>query len=151
MSQTILITGANRGIGFAIAQALLEDGHVVLAGARHPDDAAELCALEKSHPETLQILELDVASDASVAAAAGRVKEIRPNGIDVLINNAGAFPEEGDENFAELELSFFEEAFRINVIGVARMIRMSSFFSGAIRVTPRGMSWSASRSFRRRI
>jgi len=120
MAETILITGANRGIGLAIAHALLKGGHTVLAGTRQPDESPELQTLAEQFPKTLHILALDVTSDASVGAAA---RQTRHSGLDLLINNAGVFPEEGDENFADLELDHFEEAFRINVVGVARMIQ----------------------------
>lgn len=120
MTDTILITGANRGIGLAIAQALLKGGHTVLAGTREPDDSPELQALAGQYSKTLHVLRLDVTSDASVRAAAAQA---RGSGLDVLINNAGVFPEEGDENFADMNLSHFEEAFRVNVVGVARMIQ----------------------------
>lgn len=123
MAETILITGANRGIGLAIAQALLKGGHRVLAGARHPAETPELQALAKQHPEALHPLALDISDDGSVAAAAQKTRELSADGLDILVNNAGVFPEEGDEDFADLKLSDLEEAFRINVVGVARMIQ----------------------------
>ena len=122
MSQRILITGANRGIGLATATALLEAGHNVLAGTRETGDAPELQALREAHPAALTVLEIDVSSDESVAAAVTQASEAVP-GLDVLINNAGLFPEDGSEELAAMELDHFRAAFEVNVIGTARMIQ----------------------------
>ncbi len=123
MSQRILVTGANRGIGLAIVTALLQGGHSVLAGSRQPDDAPELQQLQDSPSGQLHILPLDVTSDDSVRDACSAAQDLLP-GLDVLINNAGVFPENGDEQFADLNLAHFTEAFATNVVGVARMIQV---------------------------
>lgn len=115
MSQRILVTGANRGIGLATTAALLQAGHTVIAGTRRPDDSPELQQLAR---ENLSIIELDIDSDASVTAASAQI-----DSLDVLLNNAGLFPEEGDETFADMSLDHFRQAFDTNVIGVARMIQ----------------------------
>lgn len=77
-----LITGANK-LGRAAARRLLELGHAVLVGARDADrgrrTASELGTV---------FLEIDPTSDASVAAAAGRVRN-EYGRLDVLVNNAG--------------------------------------------------------------
>ena len=78
-----LITGANKGLGRETARRLLEVGHTVLVGARDAErgrrTAGELGAV---------FLEIDPMSDASVAAAAGRVRS-EYGRLDVLVNNAG--------------------------------------------------------------
>jgi NAD(P)-dependent dehydrogenase (short-subunit alcohol dehydrogenase family) len=43
--------------------------------------------------------------------------------LDALVNNAGVFPEEGNERLEDLPLALFEEAFSVNVVGVARVTR----------------------------
>ena len=66
--RTALVTGANRGNGRAIVEALLERGAArVWAGARRPDALAELRA---AHPGRLEVLGLDVTDDGEVRAAA---------------------------------------------------------------------------------
>ncbi len=121
---TVLVTGASRGIGLALARELSAQGWHVLAGARDPAAAHGLqAAAGKEGPGTIDILRLDVRSDESVRTAveeaAGRVR-----GLDVLVNNAGVFPEEGNESLESLPLECFEEAFAVNVVGVARVTRL---------------------------
>jgi NAD(P)-dependent dehydrogenase (short-subunit alcohol dehydrogenase family) len=74
--KTVLVTGANRGIGQALAEEALSRGaQRVYAGARRPF----------SHPdERITPLTLDVTSPAQIQAAAGQVES-----LDILINNAG--------------------------------------------------------------
>lgn len=122
MKQTILITGANRGIGLSLTSDLLANGHRVIAACRHPEQADDLKKLETAHQSALRILELDVNSDDSVAAAAATLAQ-EFSALDLLVNNAGVFPEEGDESLVDFDLQFFRDAFETNVIGVARVTR----------------------------
>lgn len=78
-----LVTGANRGIGLAIARGLVESGHEVLLGSRDRD------AGQKAARQIGAVaLELDVADPTSIARA---VAEAGP--VDVLVNNAGILRE----------------------------------------------------------
>jgi NAD(P)-dependent dehydrogenase (short-subunit alcohol dehydrogenase family) len=122
MGQTILITGANRGIGLALTAELLEGGCRVLGASRNPAKAGELEKLRKRHGKLLELVELDVTSDESVKGAAAKVQKIA-GAMDVLVNNAAVFPEEGDESIFEMKLEHFREAFETNVIGVVRVTR----------------------------
>jgi NAD(P)-dependent dehydrogenase (short-subunit alcohol dehydrogenase family) len=122
MQQTILITGANRGIGLALTAELLKAGHRVLAGVRNPETAADLDALRNEHKDLLERIEIDVNSDDSVHAAAGRAAALGVP-LDILVNNAAVFPEEGDESIFAMKLDHFREAFETNVLGVIRVTR----------------------------
>jgi NAD(P)-dependent dehydrogenase (short-subunit alcohol dehydrogenase family) len=122
MGQTILITGANRGIGLALTSELLKGGHRVLATARNPAKATDLKNLRKAHGELLDVVEMDVTAEKSVTAAAARVGKLT-GGLDVLVNNAAVFPEEGDESIFDMKLEHFREAFETNVLGVIRVTR----------------------------
>ncbi|OGW41060.1 MAG: short-chain dehydrogenase [Nitrospirae bacterium RBG_13_39_12] len=95
MTRTALVTGASRGIGFAIANKLRESGIKTLTPARH---------------------ELNLLSDASVD------KYIRKltNPIDILINNAGINPLAG---ITEITDSDIEDTFKVNFISPLRLIR----------------------------
>ncbi|GAB7036620.1 MULTISPECIES: SDR family NAD(P)-dependent oxidoreductase [Catenuloplanes] len=78
-----LVTGANKGIGAAIAEGLAGHGLTVLIAARDPEKGAAAAARIGAYPITL-----DVTDDASVAAAAREVAD-RYGRLDVLVNNAG--------------------------------------------------------------
>ena len=120
---TIAVTGASRGIGLALAQEMAGRGWRILAGARHPADAHALQAAARSAaPGSIDILTLDVCSDDSVRDASEEAAA-KVRCLDVLVNNAGVFPEEGSESLEKLPLDCFEEAFAVNVVGVARVTR----------------------------
>jgi len=122
-ANAVLITGASRGIGLALAGELARRGWRVLAGARDPAGAYALqVAAQKAAPGSIDILPLDVRRDESARAAAEEAAT-KLRSLDVLVNNAGVFPEEGSETLEELPLECFEEAFAVNVIGVARVTR----------------------------
>lgn len=84
-SHTVLITGANRGLGLEFARQYEAAGWTVIGTARSPDRATELKALG------VEVLELDVLDRDSIA---GLATALDGRGIDMLINNAGIFPRE---------------------------------------------------------
>src|SRR5918997_4753327 len=81
---TILITGANKGLGREAARRLVALGHDVWVGARDPERgraAAEAVGA--------RCVVLDVTDDGSVTAAAAQVAAATGGSLDVLVNNAG--------------------------------------------------------------
>src|SRR3954470_22686189 len=90
-AKTALITGGNRGIGQQVARVLATEGWDVLIGTRdrQKGDAAA-ARLRKETGGRLKAVELDVTSDASVAAAAQKLRDGAIM-IDALVNNAGVF------------------------------------------------------------
>ncbi len=90
--KTVLITGANRGIGFETARQLAARGFHVVIGARsrHQGQKAQR-ELEKAGKVSLLIL--DVSDSRSIASAVSGFAAIGQ--LDVLINNAGIYPDEG--------------------------------------------------------
>jgi len=85
---TVMITGANRGLGLEFARQYTADGWHVIATCRRPDDAAELNDLKNC-----EVQALDVTDFAAVTALA---KQLSGTKIDVLINNAGVYGPKGD-------------------------------------------------------
>src|ERR1700738_631965 len=85
MSQIWLITGSSRGLGRAFTEAALAAGHSVVAGARNPDQLADLRSKfgEKIHPVSLEVTN-EARAKAAVDAAVARF-----GGLDVLLDNAG--------------------------------------------------------------
>jgi NAD(P)-dependent dehydrogenase (short-subunit alcohol dehydrogenase family) len=91
MTKTILITGANRGIGQQLAKMLAAEGWDVLVGAR--DAAKGKAAAARLRKETggrLKNVELDVTSDESVAVATQKLRDGAIT-LDALVNNAGIY------------------------------------------------------------
>ena len=105
-----LVTGASSGIGLAAAQALLERGFTVVGAARRQEPMAPLV------PAGLQPLALDLAEPASIAAAAERLAQDHPGGIDLLVNNAGYGVYGSVE---ETPLAVARRQFEVNLFGLA--------------------------------
>ena len=82
---SILITGANRGLGFEFARQYAENGYRVFATARGIEDAVALRALAKQH-EAISLHELAVGDAASVRTL---VDQLAGAPLDILLNNAG--------------------------------------------------------------
>jgi NAD(P)-dependent dehydrogenase (short-subunit alcohol dehydrogenase family) len=90
--KTVLITGANRGIGFETARQLAARGFNVVIGTRsEPQGQKAQRELEKAGKVSLLVV--DVSDSKSIAHAAAKFASIGQ--LDVLINNAGIYPDEG--------------------------------------------------------
>ena len=111
-----LVTGGNKGIGFAICQGLLKSGFEVILAARSLDKAkAAIAQLQSAqvHP-----LVLDVADDNSIHQAVESLSQ-QLGHLDVLINNAGIYPHE-DVNILTIDRSLLEQAMQTNTFGAIR-------------------------------
>lgn len=111
---TVLITGANRGIGLEMARQYAAAGYTVIGTARQPEAATDLAALSGVSVEQLQIGDPD-----SVSALAQRVGS-QP--IDILINNAGATGG-AHQSLDDLDLNEWHETLNINTIGPLLLAR----------------------------
>lgn len=111
--ETIVITGANRGIGLELTRLFLQAGKRVIAGCRQLDKAEALRKL----PGQLEIVHLDVADAASVTAFC---KRLDGQALDVLINNAGVWggprQDSDDMDYAE-----WLRTFEINTVAPYRL------------------------------
>lgn len=116
----ILITGANRGLGFALAQIGAERGHKILAGVRDIHQGDE-CLTQFEYSKSISILPLDVTNEDSVANAANLVKESFGS-IDVIINNAGVLLER-NKTIEELDFEKVQETFNVNLFGPMRIVK----------------------------
>ena len=108
---TVVITGANRGIGLEFVRQYAKDGAKVIACAREPDKAAEL--RELSAKGNVQVRALDT-SDFKACAALGMQLAGEP--IDLLINNAGYYgPKKQSADDTDFEAWAY--TFAVNTMG----------------------------------
>lgn len=117
---TVLITGANRGIGLEYVKQISARGWNVIATARNPDEASELQALAKEHAGVV-IERLDVTDHPGIDALAARYKD-QP--IDILISNAAITP--------RLKTAFSGKAAMIDYDVARKSVETNAF--GAIKV-----------------
>lgn len=115
--ETVLITGTNRGIGAAMEKAFLSNGWQVISCMRTLPDQTQ----QPPSPQTSLIrLELDITNQPQL----DNVFQLLEKGnltLDVLINNAGVFPEPTDMSFKQLNLEWFEQAMDVNFQGPLRV------------------------------
>ena len=109
---TVLITGANRGIGLELARQYSAAGWQVIGTARKPESADELRAIDA------EVLQLDVTDQESVDRLA---RDLADRPIDVLINNAGIQPLMW--KLTDVDIDEFERALNVNTIGPVRVVR----------------------------
>ena len=108
---TVLVTGANRGLGLEYARQFAAKGYRVIGTARDPQGATELADIAD------RVEALDVADAASVSTLAERLKEVP---IDILVNNAGMF-DRGDVSIDKVDFDVMEQTFQVNAFGPLRV------------------------------
>jgi NAD(P)-dependent dehydrogenase (short-subunit alcohol dehydrogenase family) len=111
---TVMITGANRGIGFELTKRYAEAGNDVIACCREPQNADGLKALKN-----VQVCGVHVADGDSVAALKTELGD-RP--IDLLINNAGT-PGPAQQTALDMDYDGWAEAFAVNTMAPFRMLQ----------------------------
>ena len=114
---TILITGANRGLGLEFTRQYLAEGWTVIAACRNPGTARGLQDLEAKSNGALTVVEIDVTDGASVKRAAGR---LQARAIDVLVNGAGVYGASG-QRLGALDYDDWRQVLEVNLLGPARM------------------------------
>ncbi len=125
-ADTVLITGANSGIGLEFAKQYAAKGWTVIATHRRSGVPESLAPLLAEHPQTVRVERMDVASIPEVKALAAKLGR---EPIDVLINNAGVYSDrsecndeacrgEGDtQTFGNLDYELFDTIMTVNVRG----------------------------------
>jgi NAD(P)-dependent dehydrogenase (short-subunit alcohol dehydrogenase family) len=114
-----LITGANRGIGYATAARLGQADVQIIVGARDREKGDAAAAALREHGTDAVALQLDVTEENSVREAAEVVRAEHGH-LDMLINNAGVLPEAAaaDRVSGPMDLDIFRETFATNLFGV---------------------------------
>jgi len=111
-----VVTGANSGIGRATALHLAQQGYRVFGTVRSLDKAGKLQARANELGVTVELIEMDVADDASVQRGFADIFRATDR-VDVLVNNAGVG---GNGVVEESTSQMYHDAFNVNVVGAIR-------------------------------
>jgi len=115
---TVLVTGANRGLGLEFVEQYAKEGWTVIACCRDPVNAKELQFIATQHPKTVFIEAMDVTDHATIDRTAAKY---RGKPIDVLINNAGVIgPRREDghrQRIGGMDYAEMEKVWRTNTMG----------------------------------
>lgn len=113
----ILITGANRGIGYELTRQYLEQGDArVFATCRAPDRADALKDLARNHPNRVTIVPLDINDEASINAAVEAVAA-EADALDLLVNNAGISGDQAGSTMGQLTATEAGRVITTNAVG----------------------------------
>lgn len=127
--KTVLITGANRSIGFETARQLLKMGYYVYLGSRDFSKGKQAVAqLQSEGFSNMEPVELDVTNEASVKKAAETLSQ-KIDSLDVLINNAGILGGM-QQTSLDANVSTFKEVYDTNLFGV---ISVTQAFIGLLK------------------
>ncbi|MCP4001156.1 MAG: SDR family oxidoreductase [Gammaproteobacteria bacterium] len=116
-SPTVLITGANRGLGLEFSRQYAASGWNVIASCRNPRSATNLHNLTKKYPQ-VAIEKLDVTSDRQVNTLA---QKYHSQPIDILLNNAGIYGTLEKQTLGSFDFEELKKVFDINTIGSLRV------------------------------
>lgn len=120
LSKTALITGASRGLGFALARALAEAGWKLILNARGLN-ALEAARVELAAKTCVLTVSGDVAAEQTQEALAAAAREI--GGLDALVNNASVLGPTPLPRLLQYPVSALEEVYRVNVFAPLRLIQ----------------------------
>ncbi|MGE3590288.1 MAG: SDR family oxidoreductase [Ilumatobacteraceae bacterium] len=120
MSTTSVVTGANSGIGRAIAIHLAAQGHDVFGTVRSVDKAGKLQSMAADAGVEVHLVELDVADDESVRRGFGEILASTGGVVDVLVNNAGVG---GNAVVEETTPAMYLDVMNVNLCGAIRCLQ----------------------------
>jgi NAD(P)-dependent dehydrogenase (short-subunit alcohol dehydrogenase family) len=114
---SVLITGANRGLGLEWARQYAEAGWRVPATCRRPEEADDLKSLADRHPR-LSVHRLDVTDSEQLRTLQLDLEEAR---IDVLLNNAGVYLDKFMGDLGGIDYGVWQRSFAVNTLGAVRV------------------------------
>lgn len=115
--QTLLITGANRGLGLEFCRQYSEQGACIIACCRQPETANELQALAKNY-SALSIHALDVSDFQQIEQVA---EQLNTETIDILLNNAGIYGDKAEYSFGALNYDNWQQTLRVNTLAPIKL------------------------------
>jgi NAD(P)-dependent dehydrogenase (short-subunit alcohol dehydrogenase family) len=120
--KTILVTGADAGLGLSLVKRFLQGGFMVFAGVYR--SVADLNGLAGEYGDSLRLIPLDVADMDSVREAARQVKEQR-SALDIIINNAGIHLENSKRPLEHLDFAdqHLQQTMEVNTFGPLRVVQ----------------------------
>jgi NAD(P)-dependent dehydrogenase (short-subunit alcohol dehydrogenase family) len=119
--KTVLVTGANKGIGHEVARQLAGKGFHVFIGARNRDAGRKAADAIAKDGGQATFLEIDVADNASVTGGAREFARVADR-LDVLVNNAGIIVD-GDNGILEISDELLRKTLETNTLGALRVTR----------------------------
>jgi NAD(P)-dependent dehydrogenase (short-subunit alcohol dehydrogenase family) len=121
--KTALITGANRGIGLEFCRQYAADGWRILGCSREPKKSDALNKLAAQFPGLIKTYPLDVTDHGQIEQLAQALAGESPgiDSIDLLINNAGIYPDADSRGFGHTDYQEWMRAFRINTMAPLKM------------------------------
>lgn len=117
---TVLVAGANRGIGLEFCRQYAEAGWKVLACCRDPQSAADLQALARGSGH-VQVHELDVSRFSQVDALGAQLRE---EAVDVLVANAGIYGDREQTGFGALDYGRWQETLTVNTLAPVKLMEV---------------------------
>lgn len=114
---SVLITGANRGLGLEFCRQYAADNWTVIACCRTLEQASALTDLAGQYPN-IQLHRLDVADFSQIDALSDQLSSLT---LDILINNAGVYDDDRQHGFGQLDYSAWHHSFQINSLAPVKM------------------------------
>ena len=119
--KNILVTGANRGIGFEVVRQLAKLGHTVVLASRYEESGnAALLKLKKENLDAHR-MPLDVTVEEDIIRAAKQIRS-RLSSLDVLINNAAVLLKD-DRSLSRGSVEVFDQTIKTNVFGPLNVVK----------------------------
>jgi NAD(P)-dependent dehydrogenase (short-subunit alcohol dehydrogenase family) len=131
----VIITGANKGLGFHLVEVFVMQGHQVLAGVYGGEDITRIQRLASTCKEFVKLVPMDVSDEGSVQTAAEAAgKNFGP--ADLLIHNAGVLlPGDRKDTICQLSMEELRKTLEINTMGTVIVMK---YFIPMIRTDGHG-------------
>ena len=118
MSKTVVVTGANRGLGLEFCKQYLSDGWKIYACCRSPESSQELLTLKQTAGDQIETVPLDMTNPAQLT---NLKYTLQGQSIDLLINNAGIYGRRLP--FGEVEEQEWQKVLQVNTVAPLMVVQ----------------------------